>query len=813
LAGFGVCFVRFEIFKRLFFLPMLMLALAASISHADVLAILTDQSARVVNRGSTKHCNADASLRIEVIDASFFEQRQSDLGTLYGSALNQIYARCPNLKTVKVYGMVDNFEVVKARASGASGWVLQMELSKLDKVAASIRTDIRSYDDLPKLKKLFAPFQKVNGISNTAGYLAFATNSKNVVDFLNLRPENFEQFATKHAAASDPVKALKAVEDVLEVVAYYDPRRASSMRGEYGQTVERVANVEIETVLASTLIPQTSVSVAVAKISAQVKKKPLTHDTLALVDDRMSQWMTTQVDAHETENGGDYLDAAKAHFAFSQSLDGEAFSDQLPASRTAVQTASFWFETHAEEILSDVLGQAYASIAETGHSFTDVDFVLETGLSLAEEFEKFGFSEEADYVVEAAMTRSEALIDDGLQEYVAQLSAEPMTRAAIARYRDEAATFYELSEDFPGFTAYYEGVEAGIRSGIARQCQAQFQRLSNPRTVDSRYDVGSEVVGLGELTCALYENGNVLEDITVARNGATGSMRVTTADEAEVRFDLVSDSPNVLTGRGESWFEDIQTLIVKSPVGKPNINGVTECDILAGDPSDKSLPVEGVNFETAPDDYDFDRAIEACIAAVEHDTDATRQVYQLARVLEFLGDAETAKHYIEIAVVRKYAPGLHLKAFSILTNRDDEDAFFDAVDLFKAAAAMGYAPSKAELAEMIPPGADIYREIPPPTDTEVLDTVGRKKCGGTSLMSACSVRTGVHKKNCMQTSETQFSCEIVLRHKCQVNSSMGRDPVMGFFTGMIANSCSPTTDPMYLQFTKRSKGWVSRKEF
>jgi hypothetical protein len=148
-----------------------------------------------------------------------------------------------------------------------------------------------------------------------------------------------------------------------------------------------------------------------------------------------------------------------------------------------------------------------------------------------------------------------------------------------------------------------------------------------------------------------------------------------------------------------------------------------------------------------------------------------------------------------------------------LTNRDDEDAFFDAVDLFKAAAAMGYAPSKAELAEMIPPGADIYREIPPPTDTEVLDTVGRKKCGGTSLMSACSVRTGVHKKNCMQTSETQFSCEIVLRHKCQVNSSMGRDPVMGFFTGMIANSCSPTTDPMYLQFTKRSKGWVSRKEF
>ena len=318
---------------------------------------------------------------------------------------------------------------------------------------------------------------------------------------------------------------------------------------------------------------------------------------------------------------------------------------------------------------------------------------------------------------------------------------------------------------------------------------------------------------MDQLACALYKNDHILTGLNVAQDGRSGVLDVDVLDDGVTQFDLLAVSaPSQLTISDADWDAGFKDLILPPPSGKPDANGVTECDLLAGDPADKTQPTRGIDFERVSADFDFDRAVEACIAAVDYAPDETRQVFQLARVLDFLGDAETAQHYIDVASASQYGPALHLNAMSILTLRNDDDAFFDAIDLFKLAAARGYGPAQRELAELIPPGTDIFRESPPPSDTEMIKAFGQKQCEGVrGFAQGCVYRNGVHRKSCFQTSETEFSCEVVFRQKCEFNSF--DDPLMRLFSGMISASCPSRSDPIFLKFTKRSNGWSARKEF
>ena len=215
-------------------------------------------------------------------------------------------------------------------------------------------------------------------------------------------------------------------------------------------------------------------------------------------------------------------------------------------------------------------------------------------------------------------------------------------------------------------------------------------------------------------------------------------------------------------------------------------------------------------YADLPADYDFERAMDACIAAAEVDPEEPRYLYQLARVLEAVGETETAKDYYEATAAAQYPPAQHALAMHTLTFGEGDDAFFDAIDLFKAASKSGYPPAKQELAALIPPGTEIWREIPGPTDSEVMNTIQKRVCEGFGGFGACAIRTGVHSKNCMQVSEKGFSCELVLRMRCEVR--MGNDPLMRMLSGFTERSCPRRTDPLFMKFTKTGFGWSARKE-
>ncbi|WP_299829374.1 hypothetical protein [uncultured Roseobacter sp.] len=715
---------------------------------------------------------------------------------------------------VSVYGKVNSVEVIKGQSKKTDSWVLRLDHSNLTKDALRIRSRIKSFDDLTKLLEIYSPYRTIPGINKTSGYTLFAQNSRAAVQNLLSDPNIFEKFVESSTLNDSGEKRRERINAALSIVQLYEPQIAQNL----SQRVSQIQSASLRAAALRVLEQETgknaTVKAVVAETHTHLTAKTPDTATIAEVDAMLAAWIEDRILTHEQTSEGAYLDSARAHMEFVENVSASDVDGLLPETQTAIDTASFWFEALSEELLAENVAEATGLIEASGSSYQEIDLILETGLALHDEFLKYGFEDEANELLELAKSRIKEAIDTGLDVYKDQMHVENMTLERVAFYKEEADLFYALSEDYPGFSAYVEAIEEGVKLGQLQACAVVANTVETPANRQAVTVVGGQSLPLKSLACALYSNGHLLKDVSIERGGRDGSITLLENNLDEVVFEITSTGDEKsFWGEADAWDEEMGALIIPPPTGKPDRNGVTECDVLAGDPHDKSLSTGGVVLEEVEFDYDFDRAAEACIAAVEYDPASTRQVYQLARVLEFMGDAESAAHYAEVAAERKYAPAIHLQAFSILTYRDDEDAFFDAVDLLKVSSSLGYGPSKTELNKLMPPGVELFRERPPPSDNEILDAVGRKRCESNVFAEACSIRTGVAKKSCFQTSENVFSCELVLYHKCSMRTGMDGDPLMQMFTGLVTNSCSPTTDPMFMKITKNGNKWTARKEF
>ncbi len=97
---------------------------------------------------------------------------------------------------------------------------------------------------------------------------------------------------------------------------------------------------------------------------------------------------------------------------------------------------------------------------------------------------------------------------------------------------------------------------------------------------------------------------------------------------------------------------------------------VTECDRLAGHPSDPNAVTGGVSRA----DMDKPAAIAACLAAVESDPGNPRLNYQLARAYGYSGMHEAAKPYREAALRAGYPQSLFVMGYILVTGWSGTDS-------------------------------------------------------------------------------------------------------------------------------------------
>jgi len=465
-----------------------------------------------------------------------------------------------------------------------------------------------------------------------------------------------------------------------------------------------------------------------------------------------------------------------------------------------------------EQRIETLYSLAIEIIKETGSSYADVKTTLETGFALAGEFERAGYVDEGEALIAATVIHIDNILESGIGEYRESLKSLEFNGKTAAALQEQAILFEELSAEFDGFAAYKIAAEEAldinkrvICEGVLKEAGVKPKYFGIPVNIR----IGKEKHPLIELSCDLYENSHVVSKFAETDGLGKFSFNIDEAGGSNSKFILETElsmsglmlhptmrlDDNKTPVTEAEWQDYIAGLLEPLPSGKPDKDGVRECDRLAADPYDVKKLAAGVDFEKEDVEPDiFDRSIDACIAAVEDAPNDIRQQFQLGRLLWFAGDQETASEYLELA--SDYAPAKYYKAQVLLGTSDDQNAFIDALELFEASGKGGYKPGEAMVKELNPDGMEFFKEIPPPTSSNIVNAFSNTGSGGSVLGTTLSMKVvDVGIKECFQTSATDFSCEYRKILKCGASGGdRGIAMIMNWFAKAECNNSPYTFD-------------------
>ena len=440
---------------------------------------------------------------------------------------------------------------------------------------------------------------------------------------------------------------------------------------------------------------------------AQKTTKLELHTSLAnSLDNKLKSWLAEEIEIYESLTDGGYLADISEREKLADVLGKTNLPKFFGESQSLMKASLDRLRIENKKKLSELLEVALEIISNTGDDYTGVSEVVDEAIELASSFEENGFDEQAKTVLEESSKRVDTLINEGHESLKSELQSAKMNRETIEAYQEQANIFGELSQQFDGFDQYVSAIETGIQAGRKTECQFHAESAFGSKPDNTiKIDTETGALNLSDLACALYANDHILrkydagwlwQSATLSIDNAEGALDTFKLDKQpdnEALFGVARIDGETETEFGiDQWRDYIAALTITPPSGKPNSQGITECDLLTADPNDPNKVSDGINFEDQTADYDFDRAIDACIAAVEVTPDQPRYHYQLARVLNFAGVAEEAKSYVTIASEAKYAAALHLNAEMQMFEEGFND--FDRVnEIFKQALKLGYKPS------------------------------------------------------------------------------------------------------------------------
>ncbi len=422
-------------------------------------------------------------------------------------------------------------------------------------------------------------------------------------------------------------------------------------------------------------------------------------------------------------------------------------------------------------------------IQESGSYYTDVEKIFETGFALAGEFEDAGYVEIGQNVLTATLSYIEEVLSSSFDQYKKELTEINFTDETYTALIEQIATFEELiNTGFKGLEFYKEAAELTLKEGKAIVCK-NYLKANDIKTSDfnKKIYVGEKKANLLDLAQKIYDRGHRITRFSKKGFASKYELAIQDTYGKESRFLLKADKVTQRLVEGDKqditlaqWQEYI-TKLIRVPSGRPNAQGIRECDMLAADPFDPKKLTNGVDLEQEEintEEY-FDYAVEACMAAAEDAPTDPRQSYQLGRLLWHLGDVGAAGEYFSYAADLGYAAALFYKAETLWDRFDDNNTFVDALELYEAAGKKGYKRGTAMVKELNPDNFDFFREIPAPTEDEVNAVYSGGSKVDVGLMIAHYNIKRIKIKDCFQENSTDFSCELYNELECKIEERSG----------------------------------------
>jgi tetratricopeptide (TPR) repeat protein len=302
------------------------------------------------------------------------------------------------------------------------------------------------------------------------------------------------------------------------------------------------------------------------------------------------------------------------------------------------------------------------------------------------------------------------LTQSSYPDFSRRLDALPPDPAVAEGLREEAALFSSRAEVIPAFERYQTSALQTASALDQKWCDLTFSEAGLKRA-DSDLQIfdGEGGMSLREIVCAATRKGHTVSgkrhglfsgNVSLNIKDPSGEEIPVTLEEERTRSGdkiLVGTSIGESSISREDWAAYVQALSEPQVSGLPDGNGVTDCDRLASDPDDPQSIARGINSA----DIELERALEACVLALEFDPENPRLQYQLGRALYLAGDEEPAIELFDLADKSGYVMASYqLGEMLFLQGLDDAELLDAAHEYYASAAEGGYEAAKESIAQV-----------------------------------------------------------------------------------------------------------------
>ncbi len=754
---------------------------------------------------SEDFCAGNVPVIIKAKSVEFFDTEADNLLNSINAARVSLEFGCQSkgkkIGTLSFSGVVDGEQVfsgqggVEKYPDGSQEWVIVTDPAPLEGIALVLKAMHEpGFFHLDTIHRYFAIYGDVTGIEDTYQYSLLEEQAREMMTVVDGDVTNFEDYLKQPQGRFLRFKDLdQHFKNVLTMIERFAPDHHKAYAAAYESKIASVRDEFWNNRIAALTTDKDNVE-SVVKNAVELSQAQDDTEFTNTLDTNLVEWISDQTGAVTENLSYASIDTLNDATIFAMSFPENIDDIPLPKSKAELNSGFSALTASIADAEAQLLALSKEEIAAAGERYFDVENIFAVSFALAEEFDAVNYPNLAQDVLLAGFNRIDEVLKNDLSSYQKEISGQKLDAELLLTLREQAGVFETLSEEFPAFAKYQDVAEAALEGRKAQTCEGLLKDADvHDWDLKKRLYVGGEQVLLSKLACDLNEFDSTITSFKWVFRPGLFKLGIADEDGEERLFSLkadktfsgqdlrvtadLSDNPK---GKGQpisadEWKAYIDKLLLPPPTGIPDQNGIRECDTLAADPHDPQKLTDGVDFEAEDLDLElFERGIDACIAAVEHDPTDIRQNYQLGRILYFAGDAETAPTYFEEAYRANYAPALFYKAEFLLANSEDPDSFIDALDLFEKSGKLGYQPGADMVKELNPEGIEFFKDIPQPSKKQLLAAIGTSSNIGTPAFFGVSMRVylkDISIKSCVQTSATDFNCEYTETRGCSVSGA------------------------------------------
>lgn len=813
-------------FSSSLFLSNVSVAQKVIANDGDKMRILVDKNYQ---------CSSNLKVTIDAKSAGYFDQDAEILQKkIYGAgpALSYNCRKKAKIEKIDIHGLVDGEKVFQADAYANNNWNLFTHPAPLELAALNANGQEPTFDLVADISALIALYSDVEGITDTYQYDFLEKELIRILDDrLNSDPELFKWFLLSAGNNGESFEIVTYKhQSLLDTIKRFAPEPYPDYEKIYASVKDGIQTIYWKNQIQALTSFDTDQNSIINRLFELAQNYDATEYN-KILDQELTTWSQEEfspfLSQSEDITFSDLQYGLELLNAWPETID----EDITPQFKESLYSLRQKTEEKIKDELSNSEAVALQVIEDSYSSYRDIDEAMEALNAISQEFDQAGFSEEAVTFLEKGVLKINKLLATKKPEFDHYLSNKELNTDSLLELSNLETVFEGLEKDFSNIAEYNQSIKNTIDKNRKTICSNQLKangvywwdlskKISflEPKNKTTWRD-------LPQLMCDLNENGHQISEFKWLWWPGKYQLSITDADGEETSYILKADrfffgkelrvvqqvvaEDQFVEFTQEGWTDYIAALTLPPPNGEPDANGIRECDRLAGDPDDSEHKAIGLDFNSdALDLEQFDRAIDACIAAVEHDPEDTLQQYQLGRLFWYSGEFELAKDYLLPLAGKKLAPALYFEAQITLLEDEKYNTFVTAYKILEVSAAKKYAPAQKLLKELNPDNDKIYYEISPPSRKQVLAQVKKSdKCTSFLGFRACSVTRNISNLDCFQISATDFSCEYKAFKSPVTNS-----PLANSFIS--ANSSSFNGDVSFSTLRKsRNNNWSMIKSF